>query len=887
MEHSDGYTLVQISEWIEKNQVKLPTVQRGSVWKPNQIENLWDSLLRGYPAGSFVLSYSNKSNDSGKPLDILDGQQRVNAICIGFGKQAFRHFADQAKVFIDIGSSATDNRKYMFRAITKSHPWGYLAIDNSKPLESDKIRKALERYEVLDHLDAPLERFFPYDAVFPVPFDTFLNCAIKNEDVKVLIKALSDWEHWKKVYYTWNTKASGAKQGTQSTSQEEINRNIVNIYNDVILMLHGCEEKQIKARTIPALYLNFNSILDDEMNRFSDIPPTDEPDSPDDVPKDDNIETLFIRLNAGGTPLRGEELNYSILKAKISPDRQEMIEKKCYALFTPARFITIAYRLFQACCSKASAHDAITMKIKPKQFQKTMADKQDSFIEFLNDLITVKEYEGRTILEYLSDILLYGKELNPCGLPYLVASKLSSSAPEVIFMLMYRLKKGDRFSPKDKLTDVHQRMLGMLTLFAWLGKGEKLKDHAKLLSNVWPAIDQKADLFWTSATVQRAMLDGVLPQLPTLVNLNKIERAVRQSNSDIWARFEKSSGASSIVISKIFFNKDLILFAQRQALSEWFDDRMYHLDDTNVPFDWDHIFPNRYVKRQQKIPKILREIYNTNGNFRAWPYPLNRGDQDVLPLVKLNPNDANTEDYQKMVESWQKYFKSRPRIDVNLKQLKKTLLEWSKCSDTWIDENITNVKKNSKQIYDLIVSRNIALCKEWYEKLHIDDLISFPEEAITFDIFMNNSKWGEMPKKFKDRFEDWDGYDFMVSSPFKIKGSKFYLYLCLNNEDIAENLKEDAISFGAIEEDADGIISELTLSSEEEKKYQVSDSGVIENSFTLISFHEQHYLQLFAQFHDWLIHIPVTDLQCLANYFLDCLKSNYKKKVSLLIETDR
>ena len=34
----------------------LPSLQRGAVWRPNQIELLWDSILRGFPIGSLVVS---------------------------------------------------------------------------------------------------------------------------------------------------------------------------------------------------------------------------------------------------------------------------------------------------------------------------------------------------------------------------------------------------------------------------------------------------------------------------------------------------------------------------------------------------------------------------------------------------------------------------------------------------------------------------------------------------------------------------------------------------------------------------------------------------------------------------------------------------------------
>ena len=34
----------------------LPSLQRGAVWRPNQVELLWDYILRGFPIGSLVVT---------------------------------------------------------------------------------------------------------------------------------------------------------------------------------------------------------------------------------------------------------------------------------------------------------------------------------------------------------------------------------------------------------------------------------------------------------------------------------------------------------------------------------------------------------------------------------------------------------------------------------------------------------------------------------------------------------------------------------------------------------------------------------------------------------------------------------------------------------------
>jgi uncharacterized protein with ParB-like and HNH nuclease domain len=60
---NDDIKILPIEEWLnfasgvnESVFVALPLIQRGSVWKPNQIIDLWDTLLRGMPMGSLIFS---------------------------------------------------------------------------------------------------------------------------------------------------------------------------------------------------------------------------------------------------------------------------------------------------------------------------------------------------------------------------------------------------------------------------------------------------------------------------------------------------------------------------------------------------------------------------------------------------------------------------------------------------------------------------------------------------------------------------------------------------------------------------------------------------------------------------------------------------------------
>ena len=103
-------TINDAIENIHNNRYLLPAIQREFVWRPHQIERLFDSLMRGYPIGSFLIwrvdpetarNYSFyqfiTNYDKRKPHNtvhgapsavhglkaVLDGQQRLTALNVG------------------------------------------------------------------------------------------------------------------------------------------------------------------------------------------------------------------------------------------------------------------------------------------------------------------------------------------------------------------------------------------------------------------------------------------------------------------------------------------------------------------------------------------------------------------------------------------------------------------------------------------------------------------------------------------------------------------------------------------------------------------------------------------------------------------------------------
>ncbi len=104
-------TISEVINGIEHNNYLLPAIQREFVWDAEQIEKLFDSLMKGYPIGSFLFwkinpenhrnfqlykfmdFYHERDHKHNQPINltnkhsdiiaVLDGQQRLTALNIG------------------------------------------------------------------------------------------------------------------------------------------------------------------------------------------------------------------------------------------------------------------------------------------------------------------------------------------------------------------------------------------------------------------------------------------------------------------------------------------------------------------------------------------------------------------------------------------------------------------------------------------------------------------------------------------------------------------------------------------------------------------------------------------------------------------------------------
>jgi len=80
---------IAISDLVEasvKGDYQIPEFQREFIWKPSQVAGFTDSLSRGFPVGCLVV-WKQVTTEGKAAVYVVDGQQRITALCVMFGKR--------------------------------------------------------------------------------------------------------------------------------------------------------------------------------------------------------------------------------------------------------------------------------------------------------------------------------------------------------------------------------------------------------------------------------------------------------------------------------------------------------------------------------------------------------------------------------------------------------------------------------------------------------------------------------------------------------------------------------------------------------------------------------------------------------------------------------
>lgn len=680
IELKDTFLLQEIANWqldSETSMVELPSVQRGFVWKPKQVEDLWDSILRGYPIGSFLFS---KTSDK---LHLMDGQQRATSIFLGHfnpynANDATKSWTIKGElpiVWLDINPKVKpDTSKYLFRLTTRSHPWGYQANNNDTKLTVSERRKALDLFKQHPDNKGGYTTFkntttFPFDASNPIPLAFIIESKDSDEVIEKVEAYLPD-------YFSTLRGSFANKNEFVSLLKTELKSELDDIFDSVKQL----SELKIKSNIIE------DRVLQEE----------NETENP----------TLFVRINSSGTTLNGDDLIYSIYKA-IFPQAKNLMENIGLDFIAPTQVLSLASRIVASDLSE----NTYVKKINVRDFQRRI--KNDDFKEALKNQIQTQQLkelfaQAIRILSCEHNFLFEGQ------VPPVIIKRFIKRNQDLFLFFVYWLHIN-----KIELTDqIKLKMVGKLFSFAWFDFENipRLWNEKINNKNFWE--EPLNELIWWDDKhgihflIQPDLLREYYLQL-------KVENRFRNKDDNRWGLLEDGVGTEIKeyyndvktqnydfstaneyfykFIGRIQHNRQLILLAQREYINATFSDynQMDDMDDTNVPWDWDHIYPSEWVYRKGNCNQGIRDWNNTNGNFRAISLEQNRSEGSVT-----KPNDRLTLEEDRKIsfvnEDWE---------------------YWQKIDDRIKDDNIENH-------FHAITSRMINIYEKFWTEFKIVELIN-------------------------------------------------------------------------------------------------------------------------------------------------------------------
>lgn len=689
-EQPSFFDLETIAGWqlkLGEREMDLPPMQRGFVWKVGQMEALWDSLLRGYPIGSFLFS----SSPDGKRF-LMDGQQRATSIALGFNdiwkkdsRKEFWSLGRLPSIWIDLSQQElAPDHHFSIRVCTRAHPWGYQHNRPNIPLSVKDRSKALEIFKKINgdstirYVDLNTQEVFPYDTQIPVPMCFLLESIQKHGD------------NWKEALYSaciaylpQDIRTKRMDEGSDYRSQLEAylrDHDQIELYEGVKYLLEA---------QIPGI------CVQRQLLKADDYGGSDGAEDP----------TLFVRLNSAGTPIDGEELIYSIYKASF-PRTKQLVDDVGANFVKPSLVISIISRLVTATLS-----GSYPPPLNIVEFRKRI--KEEAFRGQLEDMIGNDGHSPAATLFARAVSILRSE--HDIAIPPVVVKKTIREHPDLFLLLLKWLSTHPDPDPQTR-----KKIIAAITALAWF-----CRNNAAFVRNIW---DRAGEDLWDADTLSSVyrqkrepimypLLDPI--QLRTYLLSEVIQMRKRWDvlapsidhpigkiflfmlPDDVINQDNGPSGVTSQLwndfLSRLSYLRPMVLFAQRHYINSSFGNfnHMDDLEDTNTPWDWDHIYPSNWIYMRHQIDPHMRHWNNTIGNLRALGLEQNRSEGDShSPAARLE--DSVSESFVKE-EDWR---------------------YWQQLT--------YSIKENDQEMVTLylngVLHRMCNIYEDWYETLQIGNL---------------------------------------------------------------------------------------------------------------------------------------------------------------------
>lgn len=623
---------------------EIPAFQRGLVWNPAQIEVLWDSLLRGIPIGVISLipmegaeRYSQTTVDGGrKGYFILDGQQRCNAITLGF-----REFNGDDKnpiLWIDLLPSKEiqdrSNRRFFFYVTTPARPWGYSISDSNGENKSGNIppgryREALERikFESRDGQIKPaVEDLWPVEATLPVPFAVFRKFVNDGGEARFFDYISQNEDKLKLHGVGWYDSFLEKQKGMPVKDLDLLKSNIITI-----------KEAYRKALEMPVMALVAPSSLASGPAEQSQNFNADNDDS--------EIAVYFARLNKGGTPPSPEDLNYSILKS-INPALGKIEKYESYASGMPMHPSRMAHIAMLAYKSKMSKDMKIARNVTRRDAYSLGRD--NAFVNFVCGANGEKSLLEKSLMQ-IDMWLLQSDDFKKGLLPMMRTAIARRNVNLFLFLVL--LAQNVNLAT---LAIEQNQIVALVTMLAWFGDDNRLgyNDlYHKLRSG--DDVDVKMKIKeWLFLQIEHGALH-IPPPMSVMDNLIKSVSVAEGSIGNMdkvhqaWNPVSYENALNQLWYWNGETGRSIVLYACREYMKKTFgnyDPASIVWNEDARPWDYDHIIPSKWLisgqgRRQGDWHELVCEFLNSIGNIAPIPFSLNRSKQDAPPKEYLGDDN--------------------------------------------------------------------------------------------------------------------------------------------------------------------------------------------------------------------------------------------------------